>query len=261
MRLTPHVRTVTRAGHNRPHEQLQALGAPPRLWLGDVTNEAANTKPALAIEDLWRETPLFSRLLTETPVEGFFGTTDGKAIGTYVEHEFHRYLKRRYDYEEGSSAFGVDFPDLCVDLKVTSSMQPQSSSPFADASQKVYGLGYSLLILVYAKEDDDDMRAARLRVMNAVYIDALRTADHQTTKGIIEILERQGSADDLAAYFRERDLPLDDAGRARLAERVLDDPPTLGYLTISNALQWRLQYGRALKMTTDSPHGLKDLLT
>jgi len=29
-----------------------------------------------------------------------------------------------------------------------------------------------------------------------------------------------------------------------LADEVLRKPPQLGYLTISNALQWRLQYGR-----------------
>ncbi|HLG79222.1 MAG TPA: hypothetical protein VKX46_22615 [Ktedonobacteraceae bacterium] len=44
----------------------------------------------------------------------------------------------------------------------------------------------------------------------------------------------------------ERNLPLDEIGRRTLAERILNDPPKPGYLTISNALQWRLQYTRAI---------------
>ena len=32
-----------------------------------------------------------------------------------------------------------------------------------------------------------------------------------------------------------------------LADEVLRTPPPLGYLTISNALQWRLQYGRVIE--------------
>ena len=31
-----------------------------------------------------------------------------------------------------------------------------------------------------------------------------------------------------------------------MAGGQLEDPPNLGYLTISNALQWRLQYNRAI---------------
>jgi len=34
-----------------------------------------------------------------------------------------------------------------------------------------------------------------------------------------------------------------------LAEEVLKNKPEQGYLTISNALQWRLQYGRIVKLT------------
>jgi hypothetical protein len=46
----------------------------------------------------------------------------------------------------------------------------------------------------------------------------------------------------------ERNLPLDEIGTQQLAERILLNPPLQGYLTISNALQWRLQYGRVIQM-------------
>ena len=72
-----------------------------------------------------------------------FSALDGKAVGTYLEHKFQEVLGASYTYEEGSSAKGIDFPELNVDMKVTSIKQPQSSSPFKAARQKVYGLGYS----------------------------------------------------------------------------------------------------------------------
>ena len=48
-----------------------------------------------------------------------FGVTDGKAVGTYLEQKFQANLHKKYDYVEGSSAKGIDFPELDVDIKVT----------------------------------------------------------------------------------------------------------------------------------------------
>src|SRR2546423_1121736 len=76
--------------------------------------------------------------LSNVPVAELYGVDNGKTIGTYVEHAFNKYLTERYDYKPGSSASGIDFPELEVDLKVTSIKQPQSSCPYRDASQKVY---------------------------------------------------------------------------------------------------------------------------
>jgi hypothetical protein len=33
-----------------------------------------------------------------------------------------------------------------------------------------------------------------------------------------------------------------------MAKDILKNPPVVGYLTISNALQWRLQYGRIVSL-------------
>ena len=33
---------------------------------------------------------------------------------------------------------------------------------------------------------------------------------------------------------------------AKIAKELLSNPPKIGYLTISNALQWRLQYSRVI---------------
>ena len=44
----------------------------------------------------------------------------------------------------------------------------------------------------------------------------------------------------------DKNLPVDDIESQNLAEAVMETPPEQGYLTISNALQWRLQYGRVI---------------
>jgi hypothetical protein len=61
------------------------------------------------------------------------------------------------------------------------------------------------------------------------------------------ILERNANKDDLIAFIAERNLPVDEIGADLLAERILESPPLQGYLTISNALQWRLQYSRVIQ--------------
>jgi len=79
----------------------------------------------------------FARTESKHPEPSLFGVTDGKAVGTYLEHKFQTVLQKRYVYGRGSSAKGIDFPELDVDIKVTSIRQPQSSSPFKNARQKI----------------------------------------------------------------------------------------------------------------------------
>lgn len=83
-----------------------------------------------------------------------FGITDGKAVGTFVEHSFQTYLNEKYHIQAGNSASGLDLPSINTDIKVTSIRQPQSSCPFRNSKQKIYGLGYNLIIFVYRKHDD-----------------------------------------------------------------------------------------------------------
>jgi hypothetical protein len=180
-----------------------------------------------------------------------FGVTDGKAVGTYLEHKFQDHLSAQYDYRPGSSARGIDFPDLAVDMKVTSIRQPQSSCPFESARQKIYGLGYALLIFVYDKFDDAQTQTARLAMQHVIFIEQAYTADYQTTLGIRQILENDGNQDDLVAFMCDRLLPVDEIQAQQLAEEILRNPPAIGYLTISNALQWRLQYRRAIDRAGD----------
>ena len=175
-----------------------------------------------------------------------YGVTDGKAVGTYLEHKFQDYLRGRYRFDKGSSAKGIDFPELDVDIKVTSIKQPQSSCPFRSARQKVYGLGYHLLVFIYDKTDDTKARTARLNILHTVFVDRSRTGDFQTTSGLIKLIENDANSDDIIAFFQERMLPLDDIQAEILADEVLKHPPEIGYLSITNAFQWRLRYTRVI---------------
>jgi len=177
-----------------------------------------------------------------------FGVTDGKAVGTFIEHEFQKHLESLYAVQSGSSALGLDLPSLETDIKVTSVRQPQSSCPFHSARQKVYGLGYNLLLFVYDKQDNPKVKKAKLNFVSCAFIDRSRTGDYQMTRGLLEILMRDGNRDDILAFLTDRNLPGDEIVHNALADEILRSPPTLGYLTISNALQWRLQYSRIVSL-------------
>jgi len=195
---------------------------------------------------LQKEARVFAQNETNHNEPLLYGVDNGKTVGTYLEHKFQKYLHRKYIYVEGSSAKGIDFPKLLVDLKVTSSKQPQSSCPFKSARQKIYGLGYSLLVFVYSKTDDPDKETANMEILHTIYIEENRTADYQTTSGLKKIVENKGNCDDVLAFFEERMLPADNIMAETLAKEVLRNTPLVGYLTISNALQWRLQYSRVI---------------
>lgn len=216
--------------------------------------------PELTLSELKLSTKTFVKDLLHMPIPELYGVTDGKAVGTFIEQIFRRYLGDRYDFVPGNVASGIDLPGLNIDIKATSIKQPQSSCPFRSASQKVYGLGYHLLVFVYEKTDNPQLSIANLLIKHVVFIQKEHTGDWQTTKGLTEILQRDGNKDDVIAFLEERNLPLDEIGRETLADQILNNPPATGYLTISNALQWRLQYGRAISTaTTGSVEGIENL--
>ncbi|RLC50771.1 MAG: restriction endonuclease, partial [Candidatus Cloacimonadota bacterium] len=56
-----------------------------------------------------------------------------------------------------------------------------------------------------------------------------------------------GNLDDILAFFEDRMLPADEIQAKKIAKEIILNPPSLGFLTISNALQWRLQYTRVIQ--------------
>lgn len=204
-------------------------------------------KNPLDVNTLLKEAKDFAQTESVFKNPALFGVTDGKAVGTYLEHKFQDTLQEKYQFIRGSSAKGIDFPDLSVDIKVTSVKQPQSSCPFRSTRQKIYGLGYSLLVFVYDKIDDSNSKISVLNILHTSFVESSRTADFQTTSGLLKILDNNSNKDDILAFFEERMLPLDSVEAEKLADEILTNPPFVGYLTISNALQWRLQYSRIIE--------------
>jgi hypothetical protein len=210
-------------------------------------------KPTLTLKALKAEAATFAARESAHHEPALFGVTDGKAVGTYFEHKFREHLRARFDFQEGSSAKGIDFPELDVDMKVTSVKQPQSSCPYKSARQKIFGLGYSVLVFVYDKTDDPATSTGHLDVQHVIFVEKERTADFQTTTGICKILDNQGNKDDLLAFMQERMLHVDEIEAGNIADELLRRRPEIGYLTISNALQWRLQYRRVIEQAGTVP--------
>jgi hypothetical protein len=208
------------------------------------------SNPQLTIERMLEEARAFCTEESAFANPELFGITDGKAVGTYVEHKFQNRLKLKYDVVTGSSAKGIDFPseEINTDVKVTSVKQPQSSCPFRTAEQKIFGLGYNLLLFVYDKTDSPATKTSQLNFVNCTFIEKDRTADYQTTKSLINLIQNDATEEEVIAYLNDRNLPVEEIGMAKIAEKILSNPPHQGYLTISNALQWRLQYGRIVDL-------------
>lgn len=205
-------------------------------------------KPALNLNHLAVAAQDFCQQESGVYRSELFGVTDGKAIGTMVEHAFQEYLAERYDMDKGNSANGLDLPTVNTDIKVTSIRQPQSSCPFKDSKQKIYGLGYSLIVFVYDKHDDNEQRKGMLNFVSCTLVEANRTADYQITTGLNRIINNNGNADDIFAFLNDHKIPADEVTLMNMSKDILSNPPQTGYLTISNALQWRLQYGRIVNL-------------
>jgi len=201
----------------------------------------------LTIKALCDEARRFADIESQHPEPSLYGVTDGKAVGTYLEHKFRAFLTAEYAFAAGNSASGIDFPALGVDMKVTSIKQPQSSCPFKSARQKIFGLGYALIVFVYNKTDDPQNHTGTLLIEHTVFVEKQRTADFQMTRGLRQILDNSGNEDDLVAFMMDRMLPVEDIEAHVIARELLGGADMQqGYLTISNALQWRLQYSRVI---------------
>lgn len=211
-----------------------------------MANQHDSPKPELDVHSLHETAKHFAAKQSELREPKLYGVTDGKAVGTYLEGRFIAALASSFDFRTGNAAKGIDLPGLGVDIKTTSIRQPQSSSPFSSGRQKIYGLGYDLLVFVYEKEDDPASTTAVLNILHVIFVRRERTGDFQMTKGIREITSSGGNEDDVIAFMQDRMLPVDDVEATRLAAEVIARPPEQGYLTISNALQWRLQYKRVI---------------
>ena len=207
-------------------------------------------KKKLTIKNLIKEAQEFCLAQSKFQHKELFGVTDGKAVGTLIEQKFQKHLNEKYNVKIVSSASGIDLPsaDILTDIKVTSIKQPQSSCPFKDAKQKIFGLGYNLLVFVYNKVDNSRTKTANLNFVSCSFVSKERTADYTTTYRLREMVKDKANSADIIAYLSDKNIPADEITLGKLAEHILQTPPEQGYLTISNALQWRLQYQRIVTL-------------
>jgi len=201
----------------------------------------------LTIKKLLEEAAIFAISESKVTHELLYGVTDGKAVGTHIEKLFRSSLETKYDFSvKGNVASGLDLPTLNVDIKTTSIRQPQSSCPFRSARQKIFGLGYHLLVFVYEKKDDIKTKAGRLNFLHTVFVQQERTADFTLTKLLNDAKKAGANKEDIVSILNDRNLPVDEIEVEKIAEEILLKKLDQGYLTISNALQWRLQYQRVI---------------
>ena len=69
----------------------------------------------LTIDLLKKEAINFCKRESNISHEELVGITDGKAVGTYIEHKFEEYIKNKYEVTIGSSAKGIDLPDESIE--------------------------------------------------------------------------------------------------------------------------------------------------
>ena len=200
----------------------------------------------LTISKLKKEAIDFIKYESSIAHDDLIGITDGKTIGTYIEHKFEAYLKSKYEITIGSSAKGIDLPDphINTDIKVTSIKILQTSSPFKSIEQKIYGLGYNLLVFVYEKEDIGN--SCYLNFKHCIFIEEEKTSDYNLTKVLRKMINLGAKKEDIIEILNDKNVPGDEEILETLAEKILKNPPKQGYLTISNAFQWRLKYSNII---------------
>ena len=63
-----------------------------------------------------------------------------------------------------------------------------------------------------------------------------------------KMLSVDANKEDIIGLLSDKNVPGDEIIYSDLADEILAIPPHQGYLTISNALQWRLQYKRVIDL-------------
>ena len=112
---------------------------------------------------------------------------------------------------------------------------------------------------VYEKTDNPEHGTAILDFVSCSFLEKGRTADYTTTYRLREMLKDGANKEDIIAYLNDKNIPADEITLDQIAEYLLTKEPEQGYLTISNALQWRLQYARVVYLT-DEVEGISKLV-
>lgn len=168
-----------------------------------------------------------------------------KRIGTYFEKEMRKWFNEKLGIEsEGSVAKGLDLPAFNVDVKTTSINQPQSSSPFDDPGERITGVDYNILLFIYDKHSGED--GNQFDIKSCVYIPKERTADYRKSKQAQNLVSgfRRGELDEKELREELEDLTGIGAISDEKFEKIKENPPKKGTITITPAVQWRFNYNK-----------------
>jgi len=161
--------------------------------------------------------------------------TDGKSIGTLIEKEFKAFIGL---ISSGNTAKGIDLPEFETDIKVTSINKPQSSSPYENAEQKIFGLGHNLLVFVYKLVNK------KLEFVSCSYIPKENTSDYGVTSMLVQMKKDGANKQDIIGFLNDKKIPANNDILSEIADRLLSNNIKIGCLSISNALQWRLSFNK-----------------
>jgi hypothetical protein len=173
--------------------------------------------------------------------ESYGGGRLTKTSATAIEQRLHEYLGRRYIVDRGNAASGADLPALGYDIKVTSMRKPQSSAPYRGISEKIFGLPYGILVLPYS-----DSRG-RVTFGEPVLLRPEETADRRLTAQLNEMKKQGVGWGQFIGFLRAITPDVEPVELERLASRIVDEEIPSGRVGLSDARQWRVRYGEAIR--------------
>lgn len=191
-------------------------------------------------------------------------STKSKDIGTYFENSLRAYLNEELGLERrGSVASGIDLPHFNVDVKTTRITRPQSSSKIRKFSERLTGVPYNILLLIYSREEVGNGEVYTFE--NCVYIPSERTGDHRKSpvaaRTVQEFKNGAISREELRAKLESLvSEKADDVTEIKDDEldEIIENPPKPGVITISPAVQWRFSYNQ---MKGEVPDGADRIYT
>jgi hypothetical protein len=191
-------------------------------------------------------------------------STKSKDIGTYFEDSLRAYINEVLGLERrGSVASGIDLPHFNVDVKTTRITRPQSSSKIRRFSERLTGVPYNILLIIYSREDVEE--GEKHTFENCVYIPKERTGDHRKSTAAAQSMENYKNGEITQEELREELEDLvsenpDDVTEIKDSEldEIIENPPEPGVITISPAVQWRFSY---TQMKGEVPEGADRVYT
>ena len=70
----------------------------------------------------------------------------------------------------------------------------------------------------------------------------------ESARRLREMVYDGANKEDIIGFLQDKNIPGDEIVYNNLADEILNYLPEQGYLTISNALQWRIQYARVITL-------------